>query len=248
MKTPHRVRIQIAVSILSEMVKSINEIDRVKAIELLKNTYQARKLQPIRGKTQPQDLYDKEMATLYVVGKYGLQLDQEYPELFEKIFYVEQSLDEAVNSLISLDYTRARELLKKISPSGVIDGNTVARMLRIPLTKFILGFMSEEEFKTTLHKAIEAFPEEEKTIKNYVRFYIGLKIAESILKGEIKSREEKEALKKALAIRIGFPRVTPSDDYILSIAKSVYRIPDKTLGRIFQLSKNQSREETRESG
>ncbi|MEM4718271.1 MAG: DUF2192 domain-containing protein, partial [Desulfurococcaceae archaeon] len=82
MKTPHKTRIQVAIAILSELVKSINQIDRSKAIEILKETYASRRLQPIKGKTTPQDIYDKEMSTLYVIGKYGLRLDSEYPELF----------------------------------------------------------------------------------------------------------------------------------------------------------------------
>lgn len=236
MKTPHRMRVQTAVAILSEMVKSLNSIDRAKAVELLKKTYQSRRIQPIRGKAQPQDLYDKEMATLYVVGKYGLKLDHEYPELFEKVFYLEQSLEEALMRIINNDYVGAREILKNISPMGIIESNIIARMLRIPLTKYILGFIEEEEFKALLTKTLEAIPEEEKTIKNYVRFYIGLKIAESIYKGEIKTREEKEALKKALAIRLGFPKETPRDDYILAIAKSVYGVPDNILKRVLRVS------------
>ncbi|MEM4005526.1 MAG: DUF2192 domain-containing protein, partial [Desulfurococcaceae archaeon] len=66
MKTPHRNRIQVAVSLLGEFTKFVEEIDRVKAVEILKKTYQEKKLQPIRGKAEPPDLYDKEMATLYV--------------------------------------------------------------------------------------------------------------------------------------------------------------------------------------
>lgn len=242
MKTPHRQRIQTAVAILSEMIKSLGNIDRAKAVELLKSTYQARRIQPIRGKTQPQDLYDKEMATLYVVGKYGLRLDQEYPELFEKVFYLEQSLEEALEKILGNDVAGAREMLKNLSPMGVIESNIVARMLRIPLTKYILGFIDEDEFRIVLSKTLEAIPEEEKTVKNYVRFYIGLKIAESIYKGEIRTREEKEALKKALSIRIGFPRISPRDDYIFVIAKSVYGLPDKMLRNILRVEQETKRD------
>ncbi|MEM1596117.1 MAG: DUF2192 domain-containing protein [Desulfurococcaceae archaeon] len=238
MKTPHRNRIQVAVSLLGEFTKFVEEIDRVKAVEILKKTYQEKKLQPIRGKAEPPDLYDKEMATLYVIGKYGLKLDHDYPELFEKVFYLESNLEEVVNKILESRYQEAREKLRNLSPSGVIDSNMIARLLRIPLTKLFLGFISEEDFKNILHKVQEAFPEEEKSVSNYARFFVALKLSEAIQKGEIKTREEKEALKKALAIRIGFPRSTPSDDYVRAVAKSVFNVSDKLLNRILGTRKN----------
>ena len=234
MKTPHKKRVQVAVAILGELVKSMDKAERSLAVELLKRNYQARGLQPIRGKALPPDIYDKEMATLYVIGKYGLKLDQDYPELFEKVFYIEEQLESATVNIMENRVDDARDKLKRLSPTGVVDSNTVARLLRIPLTKLILGFMSEEEFKEILGKVAKAFPEEEKTVKNYARFFVGLKLAEAISKGDVKSREEKEALKKALAIRIGFPKSTPSDDYVREIAKAVFNVDDKVLDKVLQ--------------
>jgi hypothetical protein len=250
MKTPHKNRIQVAVALLGEFTKSIEDLDRVKAVEILKKTYQAKKMQPIRGKAQPPDIYDKELATLYVIGKYGLKLDQDSPELFERIFYLERNLEEAINKILESKYEEAREILKSVSPSGTIDSNVIARLLRVPLTKLILGFIQEEEFKNVLHRVLEAFPEEEKTVSNYARFFVGLKLSEAIQRGEVKSKEEKEALKKALAIRMGFPKSTPSDDYVRAIAKSVFNINDKLLDRVLSSRKDASsptREDTTKS-
>jgi hypothetical protein len=231
-KAPHRARVQAAVAILSELVKNIDEVDRAKAVELLKKVYQEKKISPIRGRAQPVDIFDKELATLYVVGKYGLKLDQESPELFEKVFYVEQTLEEALKDILESRLEEAREKIKRVSPTGTIDSNMVARLLRIPLTMLILGFMSEEEFRNILHSVKAAISEEERTVTNYARFFIGFKLAEAIYKGEVKSREEKEALKKALAIRIGFPKSTPSDDYVEAIATSVFNINRKILEKV----------------
>lgn len=238
MKTPHRNRIQVAVSLLGEFTKSVEEIDRVKAVEILKKTYQAKKIQPIRGKAEPPDLYDKELATLYVIGKYGLRLDHDYPELFEKVFYLESNLEEVIDKVLESRHQEAREKLKSISPSGVVNSNMIARLLRIPLTKLFLGFISEEDFKIILHRVLEAFPEEEKSVSNYARFFVALKLSEAIQKGEVKTREEKEALKKALAIRIGFPKSTPSDDYVRAVAKSVFNVNEKLLDKVLGPRKN----------
>lgn len=219
-------------SLLGEFIKSIDKIDRNSAVEMLKRAYQLERLQPIRGKAQPEDIYDKEMATLYVIGKCGLKLDHEYPELFERVFYIEKDLESALDDILENRYEDAREKLVKLSPSGQIESNIVARLLRIPLTKLILGFLTEEDFKNILHKTVKVFPEEERTVRNYAKFFIGLLLCEAIYKGEIKSKEEKEALKKALAIRIDFPKSIPSDEYIRAIAKSVYGLSDKVVGRV----------------
>uniref|UniRef100_A0A7C2FNB6 DUF2192 domain-containing protein n=1 Tax=Thermosphaera aggregans TaxID=54254 RepID=A0A7C2FNB6_9CREN len=228
-RSPYKRRIQIAVSILSELTKKTGELSRPHVVEILRKTYEKQGLQPIRGKALPQDIYDKEMATIYVVGKHGLNLHEEYPELFEKIFYLEESYEKAVESVLKGDFETARNILKEVSSTGVIDSNTVARMLRIPLTKLVLGFSKEEEFANILRKTIEAFPEEEATVLKYVKFYVAFKLAEMIFRGEVKSREYKEALKKALAIRIGFPRATPSDDYVKAIAESVFELKEQDL-------------------
>ncbi|MEM0198844.1 MAG: DUF2192 domain-containing protein [Desulfurococcaceae archaeon] len=232
MKLPHKKRIQVAVELLSEFMKNLDSIDRSKAVEMLRRMYSIRKLQPIKGKANPPDIFDKEMATLYVIGKYGLKLDSEFPELFDKVFYIEKILDDAVGDVLEGRFEDVKEKLKRSSHSGVVDSNIVARMLRIPLTKFILGFTNENELREVLQKTAKALPDEERTVNNYAKFFVSLKLAEMIYKGEVKSKEEKEAFKKALAIRVGFPRATPSDDYVRVIAKNVFGISDEVLDKL----------------
>ena len=246
MRSPYKKRIQVAVKLLSELVKRIEEIDRSSAVEILRKTYTEYRIQPIKGKTTPPDIYDKEMATLYVISKYGLKLNEEHPELHAKIFYVEESLENIISDLLSGRVIEAREKIRLISPSGIVDSNTIARLLRIPLTKSILGFTNEEEFREILQKVREALPEEEKTVINYVKFYISLKLAEAIYRGEIKSRDVKEAYKKAVAIRLGFPKATPSDNYAREIARVVFNISEKKLDKVFTTEKSKSTTRPRE--
>ncbi|ADV65092.1 DUF2192 domain-containing protein [Desulfurococcus mucosus] len=239
MKQPHKKRIQVAVSILSEATKKLDELDRSKLVDYLRRTYEKTGLSPIRGKALPPDIYDKELTTLYVIGKYGLGLLDDYPAMFSKIFYIEERLEEALNLLLQGKVDEARERIKSVSPSGVIDGNMIARLLRIPLTKLVLGFMSEDDFTRILHVVFKAFPEEEKTVRSYVRFFIGFKLAEAIYRGEIRSREYKEALKRALAIRVGFPKTTPGDDYVKAIAEAVFNIPEEELSKVLRIPAKQ---------
>jgi len=235
-KNPYRKRIQVAVDLLNSIITSKDNLTRQDVVNLLRKTYEKHRLKPLKGKANPPDLYDKEMASLYVVGKYGLALHEEFPEFFNNIFYKEEAFEKALQYIMNDEFEEAKRVLKEISPLNVVDSNTVARMLRIPFTKLLLGFITENEFSEILLKTMKAFPEEERTVKNYVKFYIAFKVAEAIYSGEVKSREYKEALKNALAIRLGFPRVVPSDEYVLTIAKDVFNIPDQILEKVISIN------------
>jgi len=233
--SPHRERVKLAVYLLSKFIHNIENIGRADAVEMLRREYERHGLKPIMGKSVPSDIYDKEMATIYVIAKYGLNIDRDYPEVLKKIFYIEEALEEALSSLMSGDKEKAKSILKGVSPTNVVDSNTVARMLRLPLVKFVLGFMSEEEVAKVFKAVSDNMSEEEKTIKSYVRFFIALRIAEGIKKGEIRNRTFKEAFKRALAIRLGFPKSTPSDDYIAVIAENVFGVPKERLREVLSL-------------
>ncbi|MET1160421.1 MAG: DUF2192 domain-containing protein [Thermoprotei archaeon] len=238
-RNPYRKRITILVDLLNDIIH-MGSLSRKEIAELLQKTYKKYKLAPIKGKATPPDLYDKEIASLYVIGKYGLGLDEEYPDLFSKIFYIEQEFEKALNYIMLGEYEEARKILKSLSPSNVVDSNTVARMLRIPLTKLLFGFMSEEEFAKILKTVLDAIPEEERTIRNYVRFYIAYKTAEEIYKGSIRNKQYKEAYKRALALRLGFPKTVPNDDYVAIIAKEVFHVPEHVLEKILSLKEGSS--------
>jgi len=233
--SPYRERIKLAVYLLSRIIHNIENISRADAVEMLRREYERHGLKPIMGKAVPSDIYDKEMATVYVVAKHGLDIGRDYPEVLRKIFYVEEALEEALQSFMSGEIEKAKGVLKSISPSNVIDSNTVARMLRLPLVKYVLGFMSEEEVSKIFKVVSEALSEEEKTVRSYVRFFIALRIAEGIRRGEIRNKVFKEAFKRAMAIRLGFPKSTPSDDYIAVIAENVFGVPKERLKEVLNL-------------
>ncbi|MEM0379901.1 MAG: DUF2192 domain-containing protein [Desulfurococcaceae archaeon] len=243
-KNPYRYRIKITVDILNEVINLYltTEIKREDVVEIVKRIYEKYGLKPIKGKSTPMDIYDKELSSLYIIGKYGLGLDTEYPDLFNKVFSIEKKLEECINLLISNKYSEARELLKTINPLNIVDSNTLARMLRIPFIKLIFGFISENDFSNILMKTIEAFPEETRTIKSFVKFYIAFKISDMIYRGLIRDKSYKEAYKKALALRIGFSRTVPDDQYVYSIAREVFNIPEDVLNNILTVNFEKKRE------
>ncbi len=209
---------------------------REKAVDVLRSIYSEVKLSPFRGIAMPEDIYDKEMATLYVVGKYGMALDQDYPEVFEKIFERERKYEEAAEILVGVDDPESKRR-KITSIIGEVNSNELARIFRIFFTKVVFGFDSEDKLIKAIREALKVFPENEKDIKKYARFYIGYKVAEMIATGEVRDKISKEASKQALNIKIGVGKTIPDDNYIYQIARSVFKIPKEKLESILQVRK-----------
>jgi len=248
-KERYKEKISAALEALAEALSKCR--DRQCAVEVLKSVYERRGVQPFRGAAVPEDIFDKEMATLYVVGKYGVGLDQDYPELFGELFEREERYEEALRALLerSLGAQERRKRVEEVL--GRVDGNELARVFRIAFTKALLGFGSESELVEALRSAAECFPELEREVKNYGKFYIGFKIAEKISAGEIRSRIEKEAEKRAMNISVGLGSSLPDDKYIYAIAKAVFGLPKSRAEKVLKLAKRRRRsgvEGSKESG
>ncbi len=226
-----KARIDAAMEVLSEILsKGISSRDEVR--RLLEESYRRRAIQPIRGKAWPPDIWDKEMATLYVIAKYALMLNEENPELFGKIFSFEETLEEAVEAVLTREPEDARRYVLFLL-GGSLDDNMVARLLRVETTKVILGFGDESRVIELLQRLVKVFPEQERTVRKYARYFIALLVAQAIAAGLVRNRIAKEALKQALAARIGLGKIIPDDSYIEFIASTVFMTPKKRLARIF---------------
>ncbi|BEP17079.1 hypothetical protein PYJP_04310 [Pyrofollis japonicus] len=223
-------RINAAMEVLSQILQK-KVADRETATKILEETYRKKALQPLRGKAWPPDIWDKEMATLYVIGKYALMLNEENPDLFHKLFNYEETLEEAAITILLRPPEEARKFVLFLL-GGHVDDNTIARMLRVVTTKVIMGFEEEDKLIELLQKIPEVLPEQERTVRKYARFYIALRLAQAIASKEIRSRIAKEAFKQALAARIGLQKIMPDDEYIAFIATNVFEVPRKNLLRI----------------
>jgi hypothetical protein len=240
-KRVYRKKITVAIDLLGNITGD-EELDRESAVAALKDSYERTRLSPFRGSAFPEDIYDKEMATLYIVGKYGMGIDNDFPEVFEKIFGKEKAYEEALETLLSA--AEPDEKRKKIENllGREPDSNEIARILRILFTKIVLGFDDEERIVSALHEAIKVFPEHENDIKKYARFYIGFRIAEMIATGQIRSKVDKEARKQALNLKMGLGKVMPDDTYIYNIARNVFKVPRQKLMGILQPRRRQRSE------
>jgi len=206
--------------------------DRSKAVELLREMYSSAGIEPIRGASTPPDLFDKEMISLYIIGKWGLGIDRDMPpETFSKIFWLEQLLEraiEAISEAQSLD--DVCRISKEVC--NHLDDAFVARILRFAFTKMYFGFSTDEEFRKLLLKLYNIMPRFSETIKRFTKFYIAYKVGEKIARGEVRSRMDMSIAKNTIALEISIPKVLPSNKYIVEVAKHFFEIPEKLLKEV----------------
>ncbi|MEM0340998.1 MAG: DUF2192 domain-containing protein [Acidilobaceae archaeon] len=238
-------RINILMEVWQKIIEMWEEsggaLTRDDIIRVLSEAYEREKISPIKGASNPKDLYDKELTSLYVVGKYGMALDEEYPDLFDKIFVEEYKYENAISILLSDEPHKAKERIKVLMGKNV-DDNVLARVLRTKMVQVYFGFDKDESFLQLINKLREAFPEREKVISNYAKFYVAFKIAETISKGEIRDKITKEAVKHALALELGLTKKKlPDDNYIKAIAIEVFRVDPKTLQGVLGSGKSKER-------
>ena len=234
-----RQRINAAIEALSRLLQE-NIAERKKAIKIVEETYRARAVQPIRGKAWPPDIWDKELATLYVIAKHAFALHEENPDFFHRLFSYEETLEEAAKAILEKDPNEARKISLFLL-GGDISDNAVARLLRVVATAVVLGFEDEDKLVRLLNKLPIVFPEAERSVRKYSRFYIALRVAQAIAARMVRSRIDKEAFKQALAARIGIEKVIPDDEYIAFIAANVFEVPQQKLRKILSIDSGSKR-------
>ncbi len=234
-------RINVLIDVWNKVIELWEEsggsLSRGDVVKILKDVYEKESIKPLKGASNPLDLYDKELTSLYVVGKHGMGLEEQYPELFDSIFSDEVKFESAINIVLKEPVERATEKVKTIL--GDLSDNTIARILRLKMTEVFFGFSSNESFVNLVKVFSKAFPSKSRIIENYTRFYIAFKVAEAIARGEVRDKISKEALKHALALELGLTdkRKLPDDNYISRIAVEVFNIPQKSLSTILSVTR-----------
>jgi len=226
----HRKRVSVCTKLWGDILKGRfeNRGDLVKALERL---YEAEDVEPLRGKTKI-NIYDKEMATLYLVGKYGLGImPDEYSEVYEKFFYPEIKYETVYYAI--LNGRAVDEVFRDVF--GYIDENLVFRVIRLIFTGVVLGFDKENNLLEVLRKISDELPKLKPRIDGFLKFYIAFRIAEKIAAGEIRSRLEKEALKHSLCVKFNAVKSAPPDQLIREIAVNVLKVDEYIVNRAFKV-------------
>ncbi len=221
-----RKRIRVLVDTWSDIMRAGIE-SRERVVEVLQKVYNEAGIEPIRGASNPPDLYDKEMISLYIIGKWGLGMDKELPpEFFEKVFWKEVLIEKTLNVLNSVN--SEEELYHKLPElRNVLDDGFVARMLRFAFTLYYFGFENEEWFRTVLQKVYKLLPRFEETIRRFAKFFIAYKMGERIERNEIKNKMELNIAKNLLALELSIPKAVPSNSYVVEVAKHYFTLPKR---------------------
>jgi len=235
----YKSRIEAATEIWSKIMK--NEVSsRNQLEELLYIIYKQRTIEPFRGLSKVR-IYDKEIATPYIVGKYGLGIvDGDLENALKGIFNVEITCDEIYEFLRSRNFQLNSDddinQLRKMIDNEVLGVKTDERgfrFLRYVFTGTIMRFFPEEDFVGSYKALATAFPNLANDFLRYVKFYVAFRVAEDIALGNIKSIEEKKIMKYTHCLRLNLTKCVPHDKLIREIALRVYKVPRRVLDRLF---------------
>lgn len=224
-KEIYKERVKAITEIWSLITQNWESISRDDLIEIVKNTYLQQNIKPFRG-FNANNLYEKELISVYVIGKHGLGLFEENKDIFNKLFNKEQEY-ESVAKLV-LDNKIEEAFVKSNNNKDIL-----ARALRTVFTETVFSFETEDKMYKCLRNLDKSDKDEIKhTAKSFSRFYTAFKLAEGIAERTIKDRLTYIATKKAIAISIGIDYPLPKVNYVSLIAKEVFNINKKTLTKI----------------
>lgn len=228
------IRRKRVIALVNSWSKIISEniTTREQAIEILKKSYEETGAEPIRGSSVSPDLFDKDMASLYIVGKWGLGIDKELSkEVLEKIFSIEIAVEKIIDSLRKTtsyeDFCREFEEICKN-----LDERLVARMLRYAFTLYYFGFIDRQEFFDILRKTYTVLKPLEETVKRFTKFVIAYEVSRKISENEIKNRTNLNMIKNLVALDIGIPHTVPTTKYIIDVAQHFFELSQDLINNL----------------
>ena len=230
MQRVHRRRIEAAIDIWSMILKD-RFGSREELVKYLRKVYERASLEPIRGRSKL-NAYDKELVTVYLVGKYGLGIDyNEYEGVVERLLGLEARCERALDEILA--GAPAREAI--LRHLGSLSEDAVFRVIRLAYVAALLEFRREEDLIRLLARLEEEFPEYEKKLKGFKKYYVAFRIAEAIAAGEIRNRLEKEAYKHALCMRLNAAKLAPPDDQIRFIATEILGVKEFEVNDVLRM-------------
>ncbi|MEW9490984.1 MAG: DUF2192 domain-containing protein [Candidatus Aramenus sulfurataquae] len=227
-KEIYKDRVKTLTDIWGVVVTKWKDLNRETLVEILKESYEKNNIKPLRG-FKSTNLYEKELISLYVVGKEGLGLYDEYMELFDTLLSPEEKYEE-IAKVIPESPEKSFELAGQ-------DKDVLARALRLIFTEVIFSFADEEKLIRAL-KALGSSQNDaiQHTAKSFSRFYTAFKLAEEIAEGIIRDKMNYIAMKKAISIKIGFDYPLPKSNYVALISQEVFNVKPKIIKKILELS------------
>jgi len=224
-KDIYKPKVKALTDIWSIIMQKPDSYNREEAKILLEEKYKKEGILPFRG-FNANDVYEKELSSLYVIGKYGLGLDEEAESLFSRVFYVEEN------------YEKIETIIRHGNPKGAFEAaerskDSLARSLRLLFTMVVFSLAEEDILLNDLRTLFNSDTDEIKhTAKSFSRFYTAFRLAEGIAEGTIRDKYTFIASKKAISIKIGIDYPLPREDYVALISSNVFDVKDKVINRV----------------
>lgn len=229
-KEIYKDRIKVLNDLWAKILDNWKSLNREQLVDLLKIVYERNNIKPFRG-FKANNLYEKELITLYVVGKDGLGLFDDYKEVFDRLLNYEELYDE-ISSIIPQSPEKAFEKANS-------DKDILARALRVIFTEVILSFADESKLSDALRRLDASNVDAIKhTAKSFARFYTAFKLAEGIAEGSIRDRINYIAMKKAISINLGINYPLPKANYVALISREVFNVKPKVIKKILEVPQN----------
>ncbi|EHP68579.1 MAG: DUF2192 domain-containing protein [Metallosphaera yellowstonensis] len=228
-KELYRERMKILTDLWGHILNEWESLTRDSLLSLVQEYYEKNEIRPFRG-FKSTNLYEKELITLYVVGKEGLGLYEDYRQVFEKLLPNE----EKYNQVAKIIFEKGAEEAYLEAGS---DKDVLARALRLIFTEVIFSFSDEAKLIQSLRILHSSTNDAIKhTAKSFSRFYTAFRLAESIAEGLIRDKMNYIAMKKAIAINIGIDYPLPKSSYVALISKEVFNVNQKLIRKVLEVS------------
>jgi hypothetical protein len=232
-----RARLRAYVNALADIIAEIEssaKLSREKAVEILKKSLSEVGVEPFRGIKFSNEVYEKELISLYIVAKNILRLPTNTERTLGEVFQVERLLDGVVRVLLS-EYSpeKVREVLGQAF--GTVDEVVLSKVVRYIATSFYLDVLDEREAVRAVGNLVKALPEFREEFKRIAKFFQAVVIGSKVISGEVGSKVEMDLARKALAISLGLSGGAPSAEYLADVVKIVY-------GKSIQIVERKSRQ------
>lgn len=228
-KELYRERMKTLTGLWGLILNEWENLSRDSLLSLVQENYEKNGIKPFRG-FKSTNLYEKELISLYVVGKEGLGLYEDYRQVFDKLLPNEEKYDQVAKTI----FERGAEEAYLEAGS---DKDVLARALRLIFTEVIFSFSDESRLIQSLRILHGSSNDAIKhTAKSFSRFYTAFRLAESIAEGLIRDKMNYIAMKKAIAISIGIDYPLPKSSYVALISKEVFNVNQKLIKRVLEVS------------
>ncbi|AET32148.1 DUF2192 domain-containing protein [Pyrobaculum ferrireducens] len=230
----HKDRIEAALVLLERVLNGLIT-SRSALVAELQEVYREKGVEPLRGLSK-EGIYDKEIATVYLVGIYGAGVLAAGD--YDDIFYIENRAVEAVEIIRNVGEVLPAELKEALARKteevkGKSAEDRVFRVLRLVFTGAVLGYYPEMLLTKALKIYETVYPQLSERLVNYAAFYSAYKIAEDIALGRIRSAENLKIMKYTYCLRMGFQKCKPSDRLIAEVALHIYKVDKSLLSKLF---------------